>query len=105
MVNNPLGNKSSARGGFDHDLQVLEENLVGLGSMVEKAIVKAVDALKDRDLEASKLVIEEDNIIDNRRNALEETVVDMKTDGDEVKTKDEKKVDTDKKNKITKKEF
>ena len=77
MVNNPLGNKSSARGGFDHDLQVLEENLVGLGSMVEKAIVKAVDALKDRDLEASKVVIEEDNIIDNRRNALEETVVDM----------------------------
>ena len=29
-----------------------------------------------------------------------ETVVDMKTDGDEVKTKDEKKVDTDKKTKL-----
>lgn len=69
--------RSSRRTEFDRDLQQLQDDLLGLGSMVEKAIAKAVDALKTRDLEMSRQVIREDDAIDMKRNELEERVVDL----------------------------
>ena len=35
---------------FEHHLQNLQEELLILGSMVEKAITRSTDALKNRDL-------------------------------------------------------
>ena len=65
------------RAEFDHSLQELQDGLLSLGGMVEKAIAKAVGALKDRDLEMSRQVIREDDAIDSRRAELEERVVDL----------------------------
>jgi len=69
--------RSSRRTEFDRDLQQLQDDLLGLASMVEKAIAKAVDALKTRDVEMSRQVIREDDAIDLKRNELEERVVDL----------------------------
>ncbi len=65
------------RAQFDHALQELQDGLLTLGSMVEKAIARAVASLKDRDLELSRQVIREDDLIDARRTELEERVVDL----------------------------
>ena len=55
------------RSEFHADLQKLQDDLLNLGSMVEKATIKAIDALKTRDLPLSRQVIEEDDVIDDIR--------------------------------------
>ena len=60
---------------LDRQLQELQDNLLVLGSMVEKAIAKALDALKRRDLEASRQVIQEDDFIDRQRLELEDQCI------------------------------
>ena len=62
---------------FDRDLRHLQDDLLMMGSMVEKAIARALDALKRRDLEASEEVIREDDIIDRKRFELEERCIDL----------------------------
>ena len=47
---------------FDKDLTHLQDELLLLGGMVEKAVAKAMDALRRRDLEASRQVVKEDDI-------------------------------------------
>ncbi len=65
------------RAQFDQALKELQDGLLSLGSMVEKAIAGAVASLKDRDLETSRQVIRDDDAIDARRAELEERVVDL----------------------------
>ena len=60
------------RANLDANLARLTDDLLVLGSMVEKALAKALDALKRRDLEASQQVIQEDDEIDRQRFQLEE---------------------------------
>jgi phosphate transport system protein len=60
---------------FDRSLRQLQEDLLSLGSLAEQAITKAVEALKNRDLHASRKVIEEDDIIDQTRFHLEEQCI------------------------------
>ncbi|MEX2598298.1 MAG: phosphate signaling complex protein PhoU [Dehalococcoidia bacterium] len=62
---------------FDRSLDALQQEILMLGSMVEKAIAKSVDALKRRDLSASQEVVREDDDIDRKRYELEETVIDL----------------------------
>lgn len=62
---------------YDRELRALQDDLLVLGSMVEKAIIKAVDALKRRDIETSKQVISEDDAIDELRFKLEENCVEI----------------------------
>ena len=59
--------------GFEHQLQELKDDMLTLGSMVEKAVIKAVDALKRRDFDTSQRIIEEDAIINHKRYEIEET--------------------------------
>ncbi len=66
-----------ARSDYTQQLQEIQDDLLLLGSMVEKAIVKSVDALKNRDLESSQAVIDEDDRIDDFQMALEERCVDV----------------------------
>jgi phosphate transport system protein len=56
---------------------MLQDELLMLGSMVEKSVAKSLDALKRRDLEASRQVIEEDDLIDSKRFELEERCVEL----------------------------
>ncbi len=65
------------RADFDRHLSALQDNLLVLGSMVEKAIAKSVDALKRRDLEASRQVVQEDDAIDQKRFQLEEECIEL----------------------------
>lgn len=62
---------------FDRHLRQLQDDLLVLGSMVEKAIAKALDALKRRDLEASRQVVKEDDVIDQQRFQLEEQCIEL----------------------------
>ena len=66
-----------ARADFDRDLRDLQDELLTLGGMVEKAIAKSLDALKNRDLALSEEVIAEDDIIDERHFDLEEKCIDL----------------------------
>jgi phosphate transport system protein len=57
---------------FYQGMQELQDNLTGLGNLVDQAIVRAVEALKNRDLAASRQVIQGDDLIDLKRYQLEE---------------------------------
>ncbi|MSQ25580.1 MAG: phosphate signaling complex protein PhoU [Dehalococcoidia bacterium] len=60
------------RKGFAHELQGLQDDMLELGSMVEKAVSKSVDALKRQDLESSRRIIDDDRFINNKRYEIEE---------------------------------
>ena len=62
---------------FDRDLRMLQDDLLLIGSMVEKAIARSVEALKSRDLRISNDVINEDDIIEAKRIEIEERCIDL----------------------------
>ncbi len=65
------------RAEFDRALRELENDLLSLGGMVEKAIAKSLAALKDRDEELAEEVIRGDDVIDEKRFSLEEKSIDL----------------------------
>ena len=65
------------RADFDRNLKALQDDLISLGGLVEKAINKALHGLKNRDLDASREVVKEDDIIDDLRFQLEEECIDL----------------------------
>ncbi len=60
---------------FEEDIRHLKDELLVLGSMVEEAILGSVEALKKRDIEASRRIYETDAQINTRRFAIEEKVM------------------------------
>ena len=62
---------------FDRDLKMLQDDLMFLGSMVDKAIVRSLDALKSQDTALSQQVIEEDDLIDAKRFEIEDKCIDL----------------------------
>lgn len=60
------------RAEFERDLQNLRQEVLNLGSMVEKAVERAVDALKRYDVRQARNIIDQDREIDERCYALEE---------------------------------
>ena len=62
---------------FHRDLRTLQDDLLSLGSMVEKAVDKSLNALKNRDMALAQEVIDEDDAIDEKRFALEEQCIDL----------------------------
>ncbi|MBI4202499.1 MAG: phosphate signaling complex protein PhoU [Chloroflexi bacterium] len=65
------------RANFDRHLRQLQDDLLTLGSMVEKSVAKALQAFKSRDLELSRQVIKDDDVIDHLRYQLEEQCVEL----------------------------
>lgn len=63
---------SKPREAFERELHHLEDQVLTLGSMVEEALLVAVECLKQRDLEKSKELITHDIEINARRYAIEE---------------------------------
>jgi phosphate transport system protein len=57
---------------FEQDLQRLQDEVLVLGSMVEKAIIESVESLKRRDLEAARRLIVEDRLLNEKRFAIED---------------------------------
>jgi phosphate transport system protein len=64
-----------ARTVLDKELQELDEQIVRLGSLVDEALGKALEALAMGDLAMAGMVIENDNHIDSLRAAVEEHTI------------------------------
>ncbi len=56
---------------FENEIQQVKDEVLLLGSMVEHAIIGAVEALKKRDLKASEKIIIEDKEVNKKRFAIE----------------------------------
>lgn len=65
------------RTNIENQLDEIQDDILALASMVEKAITHAIDALRDRDLEASQAVVAFDDVIDEKRFDIEERCVDF----------------------------
>jgi len=56
---------------FETELQQVRDDVLVLGSMVEQAILNAVDSMKKRDLKASQKILEDDREINKKRFEIE----------------------------------
>jgi len=65
------------RTSFERRLHELQDDVLVLGSMVEKAIYRSMEALKNRDLEVAKQVIADDSEIDRKRFDIEEKCIEL----------------------------
>ncbi|MDP1546483.1 MAG: phosphate signaling complex protein PhoU [Anaerolineales bacterium] len=63
------------RKNFENDLQQIKDEIILLGSMVEQALISAVDALKKRDIKAAQAIIIEDKEINKKRFDLENQIM------------------------------
>src|SRR3989440_11023629 len=68
-----------ARTLLDKELRELDAQIVRLGSLVDDALAKALEALETGDLAKSGLVIEGDTIVDSLRVAIEEHAIRLLT--------------------------
>lgn len=60
---------------FEQELAELQDDVLILGSMAEKAVVDSVEALRSSDLEWSHRIIEEDLAINKKRFDIEERAI------------------------------
>ncbi|MBU2536073.1 MAG: phosphate signaling complex protein PhoU [Chloroflexota bacterium] len=65
------------RTSFHKKLQDIQDELLAMGSMVEKAISRSIKALKDRDLKLANQVIADDQKINEKRFEIEETCIQL----------------------------
>ena len=65
------------RADLDRQITHLQEEITLLANVVDKAIYRSVEALKDRDLAESQSVIDGDDYIDQKRYEIEELCVDL----------------------------
>lgn len=68
-----------ARTILDHELQELNDQIIELGSLVDDALSKALQALETGDLAEAGRVIEADSLIDSLRMAVEEHTIRLLT--------------------------
>ena len=62
---------------FDEELQELNGEILKMGTFAEEAIFKSVEALKSRDPQMARSVIDNDNNIDNLELAIDERCIDL----------------------------
>ncbi len=62
---------------FDRDIAHLKEMLLEMGGQVENIIERATRALVGRDSELARQVISDDDLIDRRELAIDETIVEI----------------------------
>ena len=62
---------------FTQQLSLLQQEVEDLAAFVEKSISRSVEALKQRDLEDSRQVVQDDDYIDQKRFEIEERCIDL----------------------------
>jgi phosphate transport system protein len=62
---------------FHKELREIQDDILAMGSMVEKAISRSVEALKNRDLELAKQVIADDKKVNQKRFEIEEKCIQL----------------------------
>ncbi len=65
------------RTSFERHLHDLQDDVLVLGSMAEKATYRSMEALKNRDLELAKQIIADDDEIDRKRFDIEEKCIEL----------------------------
>src|SRR5207302_190836 len=70
----PIGINAS-RSGFHRELERLQDEVLVLGSMVEKAVSRSVDALRARDVGLARALEAEDVLINRKRFEIEEAAL------------------------------
>lgn len=60
---------------LDREIHHLQDEVLLLGSMVEQAMLNAIDALKRRDFTAARRVYRDDDVINEKRYAIENRVL------------------------------
>jgi phosphate transport system protein len=65
----------SLRETFDRQLLKLQDEMLILGSMVEQAVLQSVEALRQRDFSASRMIYAEDQKINEKRYRIEQEVL------------------------------
>jgi phosphate transport system protein len=63
------------REALNQHIQQLKDEVLLLGSMVEEATLRAVDALRQRDIETSEQIIDDDILINEKRYAIENAIL------------------------------
>ena len=67
----------TGRQDFDRDLGKLEAELILMSGLVEQAIFNALNALKNRDIDRSQKVIDEDDHIDQTELEIERSCIEL----------------------------
>ncbi len=62
---------------FEQHLRELQDHVLAMGSMVETALYRSMDALKNRDLNLARQVIADDQLVDSKRFEIEEQCIDL----------------------------
>ena len=65
------------RDAYQRNLRELQDEVLVLGSMIEKALERSMQALKGRDLTLAKQVLDDDKHIDKKRYEIEEKSLDI----------------------------
>ncbi|MFA5065990.1 MAG: phosphate signaling complex protein PhoU [Dehalococcoidia bacterium] len=65
------------RESYQRNLRELQDEVLVLGSMIEKALERSMKALKERDLNLARLVIDEDQNVNRKRFEIEEKGLDI----------------------------
>ena len=56
---------------FEHDLHRLQDEILELGAMAERAIAESVQTLKNKDISHARSLIEADKLINEKRYTIE----------------------------------
>ena len=62
---------------FHKNLREIQDEILTMGSMAGKAIMRSVDALKNRDMPAAKQIIADDQKVDTKRFEIEEKCIEL----------------------------
>jgi phosphate transport system protein len=62
---------------YQKNLREIQDDVLVMGSMLEKALALSMQALKNRDLELAKKVVDDDKIVDSKRFEIEERALDL----------------------------
>ena len=65
------------RADFENNLNLIQDEILELSSMVEHSVLKAIQALKNRDVISSQQVIDDDDLIDNKQAEIEEKCIQL----------------------------
>ena len=60
---------------LDRQIHLVQDEVLALGSMVEQAMLLAMDALKNRDIPLAKRVFDDDQAINSKRYAIENNIM------------------------------
>jgi len=65
------------RSAFHSKLKEIQDDILVMGSMAGKAILRSIESLKNRDVELAQRVIDDDQIINTRRFLVEEKCIEL----------------------------